>query len=469
MKTKKDFQDLIAAEISNYPAASTMYRARDARLLASLDAMASMLALLSAEQDVAAAEPFTKARDATVIADAAAKGVLPFGLSARMGVQVFNGNATVFNLLTGRRILDPQGRIYVVEAGTVINPGDTADIILVQREESQFDHTVTVTMPFYQIEVPKPDAGRTIVQVRVLDATAFEYQYRKEYVNTIPGDKVFSLQSDEQQRLLVEFGETEFAGYEPSAGEVFTILTTICEGEINLAAGAKFAFEYTATPSDALVTITLDEIAAQGRAALDTSSLREITRYPSIYNEAAVYLGNFDFLVRKKLSPFRFLSIWNEQTEEAVRGASVDNINTLFITAVKDGVSDADIRQQIKKVMADADDSYKYTDVAVDEIEIPTHLIAYVPAVYDFQQVEAQMREQTLQNYGRDSNFAKYGLNRVLYKSVYSLLTRTVPALQSESSDLTVDITDDLSAIKPEQYRYISDASLTIDVLQAED
>src|SRR5690606_37397032 len=104
----------------------------------------------------------------------------------------------------------------------------------------------------------------------------------------------------------------------------------------------------------------------------------EISAYPSVYNSSAVYLGNFDFLIRRNLGPFRFLSIWNEYKEEQVRGADIDNINTLFVTAVKDGVDDATLRSQIYDAIKAADDSYKIKDVAVDEIEIPVVIVAKV-------------------------------------------------------------------------------------------
>ena len=75
MKTKQDFEQVAAAAITDYPLAAQLFQARDQRLLARIGAEAAMLALYSQQQDVAAMEPFTKARDVTVLADAAVKGV----------------------------------------------------------------------------------------------------------------------------------------------------------------------------------------------------------------------------------------------------------------------------------------------------------------------------------------------------------------------------------------------------------
>ncbi len=467
MKTKRDFQDAIAAEISNYPSVAQLYRARDPSLLASLDAMAAMLALSSAEQDVAAAEPFTKARDVTVLADAAAKGVLPFGLPTEVAIRVTNGNADSFQLATGRRLMDAQGRRYSVQAGVTIPGGGEAVVKAHQRVERRFDHTVTVTQPFYEIEVPAAAEGRSIADVRVIGPQGVEFTYRPEYVNVPAGDTSFHLESDADRRLLVQFGAEGLAGYAAQAGQTFTIIVNDTEGAITLGAGASFAFEYSAQPAEANVTMKLEEVVAAGRGMLDVPTLRTITSYPSLYDFSAVYLGNFDFLVRRTLSPFRFLSVWNEQTEEVVRGPSVDNINTLFVAAMKDGVTDDALFEQIKAVILRADDSYKVRKVAVIEDVIPVTIRAHVHSVYDLEQVRQQIIEQVLAIYGRDSQNAKSGQARVLYRRIYSLLTTNVPALQGERADLEVEVVDVATNIPPEHYRYVSADSLTVTVDQA--
>lgn len=466
MKTIKDFQDLIAAKISDYPIAAQLYQVRDPRLMASLDAMAAMAAMLSEEQDVAAAEPFTKARDMTILADATAKGVLPFGKSAMCRLQVVNGNASPFNLVTGRTLLDRQGRRYVVESGVTVPASGSATVVVKQYSQRTFNHTVTVSQPFYMIEVPKPVTGSSIAQVQVEDSQGNPFEYRAEFVNVAANVRCFHLLSDEQQRLYIEFGAENLAGYQPSAGEVFAVTVTDTEGEFSLAAGSRFAFEYTGSPLESQITVTLDAVLSPGAAPMSIGAMREISAYPSVYNTSAVYLGNFDFLIRRNLGPFRFLSIWNEYKEEQVRGANIDNINTLFVTAVKDGVDDATLRSQIYDAIKAADDSYKIKDVAVDEVEIPVVIVAKVAGVYDFDAVRNQIRELVLADYGRDSDFAKAGQNRVLYKRIYRLLEANVPALLGNRSDLEVVVDDPDNEILPEQYRYVSADSLSITVEQ---
>jgi len=225
---------------------------------------------------------------------------------------VANGNSTAFSLATGRTILDRQGRRYVVESGVTVPANSSATVVVNQYSERTFNHTVTVSQPFYMIEVPKPVTGSSIAKVQVEDSQGNPFEYRAEFVNVDAGLRSFHLLSDEQQRLYIEFGADSLAGYQPSAGEIFAITITDTEGEFPLAAGSRFAFEYTGSPLESQITVMLDAVLSPGAAPMSIGAMREISAYPSVYNSSAVYLGNFDFLIRRNLGPFRFLSIWNE-------------------------------------------------------------------------------------------------------------------------------------------------------------
>ncbi len=87
MLTKSDFQQAIADSINNYPAVAPLYQAGDPRIIQHLDAMATMLAMLSAQIETAMTEPFEKVRDSTVLADAAMRGIVRKGTPARVRVK----------------------------------------------------------------------------------------------------------------------------------------------------------------------------------------------------------------------------------------------------------------------------------------------------------------------------------------------------------------------------------------------
>lgn len=462
MKTKADYLARAESVIAEYPKAALAYQVRDPRLLAMLESMATMLSMHSMEQDVAAMEPWTKARDVTVLADAAVKGVLPFGTPMRVSLLVQNVTTVAFSVLTGRRLLDQRGRVYVVTTGANVPANGSATIQAIQQTESVTAHTVTANQAFYRVPVSAPEDGY-IAGILVADDQGNLFEYTPEFTNLEAGQQIFHLESDENRQISVVFGSNYVGGYQPSVGEVMQITVQATEGEVELSSGASFAFEHATTVAESGAKITLSAVLTPGADPMDIATLREVTSYPSLYDASAVYLGNFDFLLRRHLSPFRFLAVWNEQLEEKVRSASVDNINCLFVAAKKDGVADATLQEDIERVILAADNSYRVRWVVVQESEISVSITLQVPDVYDSAAIEQQAREIVLAQYGRDSAWAKRGLGRVLYRRITSLLQSGIQACQAEEADIQVTV-QDTGTILPETYRYVSQNSLTISV-----
>ena len=440
MKTKQDFQQAIADAIAEYPVAAQFYQAKDPRLLAKLDAMAAMLALKSAEGDVQSMEMFTKARDVTVLAEASVKGILPFGQPTIARIQITNVKDTDFSVVTGRKLQDTQGREYSVIVGATIPANSSAMVDAKQYSESSFTHVVSASQPFYQIPIPAREPGKHIVEIRVSNGS-YDFEYSQDFVNVDVGKRVFHIETDETRRMYVQFGHSGVAGYQPSVGETFTVTVMETEGAIDIQTGSNFAFEYSASLYENGAVLQLDSILSPGANPMDIATMREVISYPSIYDSSAVYLGNFDFLIRRNLSPFEFLSVWNEQTEEGVRGASLNNINRIFVAAQKEGVDTPTLRGQIEAVIRDADDSYRVTHKDIIETEVALSIIAYIPAIYDAASVEQQIREIALAEYGRDSAWSKRGRVKINHKKLSGVLEKNVQALQTANSDLRITTT----------------------------
>jgi hypothetical protein len=455
--------DKAVSVIAEYPAAALAYQVQDPRMMALLRAMATQLSMRSQEQDVAAAEPFTKSRDMTVLANAAVMGVLPFASPAVMSLSVENVSSVAFDALSSRRVLDQQGRNYVTTKGATVPAGGSATIEVVQRSEASFSHTVTASQAFYSIPVPAPEVGY-ITDIRVSDDSGNLYTYTPEFTNIELDAQIYHLESDEYRQISVVFGARFIGGYQPVIGDVFNITVVTTEGEISLSAGAPFVFEHATTIAESGAKLTLTAVQSTGSNPLDVSALRYVTNYPALYDKSAVYLGNFDFLVRGTLSPFRFLSVWNEQREEEVRGASQSNINCLFVAAQKDGVSDDTLHEQIAQLIKKADNSYRYRRVAVAEVPIPVTVTLSIPDVYEREAVKKQAAEIILAQYGRESVWAKKGSGRVLIRRITTLLQTQIVACQAEDADIKVVVTDE-ATIYPESYRYISADSLVVNVV----
>src|SRR5688500_16927500 len=150
-----------------------------------------------------------------------------------------------------------------------------------------------------------------------------EYEYRERYVNTWPDERIFHVEVDDRQRIYVRFGQDDIVGVQPIDGHVITLTISRTAGEISPAAGSPFSFEYLQSPQESVVELSMDALIDKGRNPPDMTTLRDLVKYPSVYNHNAVFLGEFDFVVRREYSNTQFLSIWNEAIEEAARGPNI--------------------------------------------------------------------------------------------------------------------------------------------------
>lgn len=470
---KSDFIAAFEAAVVSRPTVAAAYRAGDPRLIAQIEAMATMMAMFSQQVDVAEAEPFVKSRVGTVLADATLKGVLPLARVARVQITVTNPGATAVTLAAGRQVLDGKGRAYTIEGAATVPAGGAADITALQVTTRQITHTVSASAPFYSVMVPASDAGQHLAGLDVADASG-AFAYTPDFCNVAPGARVFHVETDEYRRVWVRFGASDAAGtvvgHQPANGDVLTITVRECDGKIDdLEAGAVFGLGYVAVAAERDLQLALKSVLSAGAQPPDTEVLRLLARYPALHDSNAVYLADFDFLLRRHLgSAIEFLSVWNEQIEEAVRGASVLNINKLFVSFKISGQTAVVSEAQIRQLIGRADDSYKVQIVERREVPVPIIVSAAVSVVHDPGDVEAQIRAALLSQYGAGSLAASRGLqNTFRYQLIHQLLTERVVALQDQLSDFSVVLGETPSPL-PEDYRYLTPGSITVAVTRVQ-
>lgn len=465
--TLEDFQAAIAAEISNHPIASQFYQAGDPRLLAQLGAMATMLTMVSQQLDVESMEPFTKARDTTVLADATLRGILPFARPARVTLAVTNGSAAPLSIGIGRRLIGPQNRVYVAETAANIAPGATVSISAKQLTTRTYAHTVANSTPFYSVKVPPSADAEQFISGVYVSIAGVQYPYTPEFANLGPNEPGFTLETDEYRNLHAKFGWKDTFGVQPGNGAVIDFIIEESGGQAELSASAPFTLETSVTPADLGARIVLSAVAFPGAHPFNVTELRELSQYPSTYDASAVYLGNFEFLVRANIKPLRFLSVWNEKIEESVRPAAFKNINKLFIAALMDGTTPEWLQSEIAKVIGAADDSYHLEFVTPVSVEVPVTVNAQVSIVHDPDDIKSKIKGALLALYGRDSSAASHGMLALNNKRMYDELRAKVAALQDAGSDFQLSVPSLAGAVKPEHYRYLTDASITVNVTQS--
>jgi hypothetical protein len=391
---------------------------------------------------------------------------LPFARPGRVQIGVNNRGSSVVNLAAGRRLLDPSGKVYLSESALNLAAGASGSLSARQMVKRDMVQVVNASQPFYAIQIPPPSDPEMAISGLSVSVNGIDYPYTPAFFNLAAGQVGYALETDELRRLWVRFGFDSVFGVQPANGATIRITVEETAGKLDLAPGAAFSLESITASNEAAISMNLTALLQNGADPIGIDTLRELAKYPASYNDSAVYLGDFAFLIRKNLPNLRFLSVWNEQIEEAARGPSVNNINRLFIAVLMDGVAIDWLQGEITRIIQNADDCYRITFIAVVDYPIPVQINAQVATVHDPDAVKASMQAAVLALYGRDAPAVRTGMFNLSHKTLSHHLRDTVSALQAEGSDFQMLVTPP-ARLLPEQFRYVSSASLQITVTQA--
>lgn len=463
--TKDEIRQSALNALSQYPTVALAVQAGDPRVLAPIGAQVEMLSLMADHTEVSRFEAFTKSRDSTVLADASLKGILPLARACRVIVSLQNNGTNPFPVVAGRRFLDSKGRVYQADAAVTVPAGLSSLVSLTQKEVRTASHQVVIPTPFYELQVPL-SASQHLAMLGVWKAGT-EFTYSPEFFNITPGQLAYTVETDELRRLWVRMGDSARVGYSVAAGDTFDLRITECEGAItDLSAGESFTLEYVLTPADGMVKVTLSSVEDTGANPQTIDELRVMSRYPAVYDHNAVYLGEFDALLRRYMTP-RFLSVWNEQIEESVRGPSIASINTLFVSGTVTGMTNAAFEARVRDLIRRADDSYRVVFVPMDVEPVPVAIEANISVVHDAESVKTQIREAVLADFGDGSPDVSQGLrNPIKVQAINKILKEKVAALQDDAADFKVMVYLP-GTVLPEQFLHISEASLAVNVQRA--
>lgn len=485
MTTKAEFLAAASVELTNakYGKIASLYQAQDPRIVASIGAIAQMLEMYSVQQDLAETEVFVKARDATVLADATLKGILPLAKSSQVQILVTNPSANSITLAYGRRLLDDKGRVWRVASTLVVSANSTGTVDLNQNELRTISHTIVNSDPFYTITLPQNDEGLYLEDIRIKDtigSTDNLYRYAPEFMNVLNGERVYHLETDEARQITIRLGAQDGAslvyGFQPPVNTVLTIELTETSGNLAISTGASFSLEYSNNADEDTLKITIvspSDIKSLGNNPLSLSVLAQLSKYNALYDHSAVYLSDFDFLIRRYHGDsVNFLAVWNEQIEEQVRPASVANINKLFIAVqAKNALEQASIQADIGLLIQRADNSYKRAIIPVINQYYPLTITASVAAIHDIAQVTQQIKDTLLAIYGLGRIKVSQGLkNNFNRQEIYQTLKKAIPAFQDAVSDFSVSVGSLPDPVLPEHYFYLHPTTnFTVAVTQLSD
>lgn len=462
-KSKDEFMAAAINALAEYPMVAQFVKAGDPRVLAQLGANATMLSMLSQQVDAAMFEPFVKARDGTVMADASLKGILPLGRAATVTLQIENKDFQSVTLGAQRVLLDAKGRQYELNGTATIPSGETVVVTATQIRRRSVTKKVDASRDFYALPVNLTED--MFLNTLVVYKGTEEFTYAPDWFNVNPDQYAYQVETDELRQMWVRFGKKSVVGYGVQTGDEFTLDITECNGRIvDLAPGGQFNLEYNYAAAETGIKITLMEVNDEGAAPPSMPELRVMSRYSAIYDHNAVYLGEFEFLLRRYISGIRFLSIWNEQIEENARGPSTDNINTLFVSGLVTGMDNATFEARARSLIKRADDSYRIVFVPAEPVAVPVHISGAIAISWDRASVESQTRSLLLANYGDGAVNVSEGMKQPIKKAqINRLLREQIAAFRDDKAEYDVTITLPSTAL-PEHFLHVTGASLSVAV-----
>lgn len=149
MRTLTEIEQTALIALQEYPEQHARYLAGDPIIAAPLQAIQHVLYEFGRDLDITEIEPFLKTREATILADASNKGILPLATAARHVIEVINqGNSSV-SLANNRQFQDGQGRTWRFLQTANVEPGETIEIEAEQSTIRTVTYTPAVTEPFH--------------------------------------------------------------------------------------------------------------------------------------------------------------------------------------------------------------------------------------------------------------------------------------------------------------------------------
>ena len=468
MLTQADFEARIVAVLDDYEILER-YNAQDPIVLRFLRSIAAFLSLFSQEVDISEMEPFIKTRDRSIIADATNKGILPIGMPTQHVLEVLNRSANSITLSQGRMIEDNSGsRPWRLLQSVTVNAGETGEVLVEQSEYREVQYTVQSTENFHRVELQLRD-DLSLAGITVRDNSNQAYQLKKRWMNVEPLEYAFNLTTDSLRRIFIEFGDDERAGRTAQANQVFTfgILETYGDVDVSRLKDASLLDVLTTDETKVSVRFKQGGIVRQGADPLNISQLRVLATYPALYDENAVFLGNFDYSVRQKfMARCHYIAVWNENEQDRYYGVTYQDINHLHIAVVaKNNAEQANLETEIIQYIGLLDSLYKDRVRVHAVVEKPFNITlnGRLAAVHDLDGVKAQIKGLLVDRYGRTKlSASRWLVNGFNTQGISTQLRTNIVAFQDNISDFSLNVPVVLN--KPHEWVYISEPSITLNI-----
>lgn len=472
MPSLSKLKDMTLTTLQNYPDIAARYAAGDPTIVAPLHAMQHMLAELSREVDISEIEPFVKSREATILADASNKGILPRATPTQHYIQIANKGTQNVVLQNNRVIEDGQGRPWRLLQHADIPAGAVDVQVLAEQSEIRtISYTATVSEPFHQFRLPLQD-DLFLYKLSVKDQDDNLYQFVTRWMNTAAGQQAIVLKTNTMREIILEFGDTERLGRTLEANTTLSIDVIETYGELDTTQLREASLQRINLAHEGKLSIKFKSggLVRAGADPLSIDQLNLLASYPT-HDDNAVFLGNFDALVRKHfMARTSFSNVWNETIHEKYFGPNIKNINHLFVCVQPNYANELTmIQEDIRQLISLADNLYSDEKIVfMPMVERPFKILieGTLSSIHDKEAVQEQIRTLLLSTYGLGKLATSYhSPNGFNIQALSKLITRNIVAFQDRQSDFKI-YGEDLAAnpVKPNECLFMDKDSITFKI-----
>lgn len=470
MLSVSDIEQRVLIKLQDFPEIAARYATGDPTIKAMIASQITMLGLLSFEIDVSEAEPFIKSRERTILADASNKGILPIATPCKHTIRAMSSHNGTLTIVAGRYIEDVQGRPWRLLETANIPANSQIDVQVEQSELRTIKHTALTSDAFQQVYV-ELQSDMYLANIAITDNEGNNYAYKPKWMNVSKGENAVVFKTNTKRQMIVEFGDSNRFGRTLSANTdiTFLVIETYGEFDISKLKEASLSEIINSNEQKLRFKFTDNGLIQSGVDPVSIDQLRLLSSYPN-YDDNAVFLGDFDYNVRRKfVAQTDYIHVWNEAIHEVHYGASIRNINHLFVAIQPKNINELPlITNQVSQHIARLDSLYndKVNFVNVEERAFNITIKGVLNPVHNVDDVKQQVTAFLLGLYGRGKLAASYYLSEGFnIQEISKKIRDNILAFQDQMSDYYI-VTEDLSQnpIKPHQWLYLNANSISYDI-----
>jgi hypothetical protein len=398
-------------------------------------------------------------------------------------ISIKNKTEKDISLPPGAEVLASDQTAITIVSAIKIPAGETVtQIPVMQRELVSISYDIDSEVEFKTVYLPR----EITAEVSGLDVYVITGEGSNQQKNKWTYNPLFRMSRSDSKHYVMVYKSTEQLGIRfgdgsmgkmPPAGCSVRIDVWASSGDYTLAEGQKLeAAGNIATYKDSLELIT-DSVISGGSGTESTEITRNRAMYYVAYDEQVVWGGDYRHFIEGRIGNIAWLNVWGEAKQEELTGFDVRNINRIFFSGHKVGITQAQLEEHIlaelETVPNELCKHFEY--VAINEMPFTINFVGVLKKDEIIEDAEAEIKAVLEEKFGRDSSYFKGKLENENDKQQGRAAVE-IKEIWSAIESLSLFVSYDIEAIGKQEavayndfvYMDVEGSSISIDYKKAE-